>query len=477
MSKKKKVQNEESEENVNKPKNKKKIVIIVTIIIVILAIIGGVVFWKYRGNTGSSEGNVATQSVKIFTESVNLFQNRYSGMVVPQDTVSIKKDSAQKVKELYVEKGQAVTKGQKLFEYDTTENSNKIEQTKLEIEKMQNSITNNQKQIDNLNAQRNANPADQSITIEIQTLENEIKQTEYNIKTKNLEITNLNKEIKNSVVTAEIDGIIQNINDGENDNSGGYQEETDDSYITIMQTGDYKIKGTVNEQNIMMFTPGQKVIIRSRIDENKTWNGTIEKIDTANPESDENQQYRMMGNSDTMTTSSKYPFYVTLEKKDGLMIGQHIYIEFDYGQISKQDGIWIPSYFVIEENGSNFVWVAGSGDKLEKRKVTVGMKDENLLESQITEGLSKDDYIAEPKEDLTEGLKVDKYDNVEDIPMDMPDNMDMGGEDGAMMPEGETIVPEDLERQLEGGEVPAETQTQAPTQTQTEAPQNAGGKQ
>lgn len=220
-----------------------------------------------------------------------------------------------------------------------------------------------------------------------------------------------------------------------------------------MQTGDYKIKGVVNEQNVMMFTEGQKVIIRSRLDESKTWSGTITKVDTSNPEKNDNNMYMMSSSSDEMTTSSKYPFYITLDQKEGLMMGQHVYIEFDYGQIAKQDGIWIPSYFVVEEEGGSYVWVAGKGDKLEKRKVTVGTKDENLLEYQITEGLSKEDYIAEPKEDLVEGSKVDKYDDVADIPMDMPDmnvgdgtDLDMNGEggvimeDGAMLPEG--AIPE-----------------------------------
>lgn len=506
MSRKKK-----DELNEEKSGKGKKIAIIIVAIIVVIAIIAGSLFFVLRKDGGDNSNNVVTQSVKIFTDSMNLFQNRYSGMVVAQDTVKIKKDSTQKVKELYVEKGQAVEKGQKLFEYDTTENSNKVEQTKLEIEKMQNSISNNQKQIQSLAEERNAHPDNsQALTIQIQELENEVKQTEYNIKTKELEITALNKAIKNAVVKAEINGIIQNINDGDNDTSSGYQQEPDDSYITIMQTGDYKIKGVVNEQNVMMFTEGQKVIIRSRLDESKTWSGTITKVDTANPESNDNSGMMMYGNSDEMTTSSKYPFYITLEQKDGLMMGQHVYIEFDYGQIAKQDGIWIPSYFVVEEDGNSYVWVAGKGDKLEKRKVTVGTKDENLLEYQITEGLSKEDYIAEPREDLVEGSKVDKYDDVADIPMDMPDDMNMEGdmsfdmngeggaiiEDGAMLPEGAIpegevpsgnapnteTVPQDSAKAGEQTE-PAETPTTAegakPAETKDatkEVTKDAGGK-
>ncbi len=410
----------------------KKIAIIVISIIAILAVVSVGLFFVFRKDGNNSDNKIATQSVKIFTENMNLFQNKYAGMVVAQDTIKIKKDTELKVKELYVEKGQTVEKGQKLFEYDTTENSNKVEQTKLEIEKMENSIANSKKQIQNLLEESKTRPDDPEISIEIQTLENDIKQTEYNIKTKNLEISNLNKTIKNSVITAEINGVIQNINDGDNDTSMGYQDGEDDSYITIMQTGDYKIKGVVNEQNVMMFSEGQKVIIRSRLDENKTWNGTITKVDTSNPESNDNNSGMMMyGNSDTMTTSSKYPFYINLEQKDGLMMGQHVYIEFDYGQIAKQDGIWIPSYFIVEDAGNNYIWVAGKGDKLEKRKVTIGSKDENLLEVQITEGLSKDDYIADPSQELTEGLKVEKYDSVSDIPMieddeDINMNIDMG---------------------------------------------------
>ncbi len=399
-------------------KNKKVIIISISVLILIGIIAGILLFLKTKSNNNASENNIATQSVKIFTESLNLFQNRYSGLVVAQNTVKIKKNSEQKIKDIYVEKGQSVTKGQKLFEYDTTESLNKIEQAKLEIEKMRTTITNSQKQIQTLAEQRNQNPADASITIEIQTLENDIKQTEYNIKTKNLEIDTLNKQIKKAVVTSEIDGVIQEVKDENSEFSNGMPEQEDaDTFITIMQTGEYRIKGVVNEQNVMMFSAGQKVIIRSRIDESKTWSGSIENVDTSNPETDNNQRY-MMDSSNPMTNSSKYPFYIKLDQKEGLMMGQHVYIEFDYGQEKTKEGIWIPSSFILDENGEKYIWVAGSKDKLEKRKIKIGEVDENILETQIVEGLSEDDYITEPKEGLQEGLKVDKYDNPEDIPFE-----------------------------------------------------------
>ena len=80
----------------------KKIAIIIVSIIVVIAIIAGILFFVLKKDNGDNSNNVVTQSVKIFTDSMNLFQNRYSGMVVAQDTVKIKKESTQKVKELFV---------------------------------------------------------------------------------------------------------------------------------------------------------------------------------------------------------------------------------------------------------------------------------------------------------------------------------------------------------------------------------------
>ena len=49
----------------------------------------------------------------------------------------------------------------------------------------------------------------------------------------------------------------------------------------------------------------------------------------------------MDGGSD-VSTASKYPFYVTLDSSDGLLMGQHVYIEPDHGQGQRQEGIHLP---------------------------------------------------------------------------------------------------------------------------------------
>ena len=226
--------------------------------------------------------------------------------------------------------------------------------------------------------------------------------------------------MQNVIITSEIDGIVQSIQDSGNpdDNNpsfSGNSDSQDNSYMSIMQTGQYRVKGIVNEQNMFSISAGDKVLIHSRVDENITWTGVIENIDTSNPETGNNNGYVMMGDDDSKK-SSRYPFYINLDSMEGLMMGQHVFIEKDIGQENQKEGLWLSNYYIVEENGEHFVWVANAKDKLEKRKIEVGQKDEELGEYQISSGLTTNDYIAIPQENLTEGSNINKFDT-----MDLPD--------------------------------------------------------
>lgn len=416
---------------VKKEKNKKKRIlkiVIVLIILVVILSIGFFVFKKVKENNQNDENKIAVQAVSILTGSGDNSQNRFSGVVVSQKTVKLQKEENRTIKKVYVEVGQAVKTGDKLFEYDTDEISAKIDQETLEVEKLQNAITNAQKQIESINTAKAENPGGDhaSYNLEIQTQENEIKQTQYNITAKNNEIKRLKKSLQNTVIKSEIDGIVQSINDSEHSdtNDMGIGDTQDNSYMSIMQTGQYRIKGIVNEQNMFSISVGEKVIIHSRVDENITWTGAIESIDTSNPEKNSDGYGYYMGSDDSSNKSSKYPFYITLDSMDGLMMGQHVYIEKNIGQAEKREGLWLSNYFIMEENGEYFVWMANKKDKLEKRKIKIGEKNEETEEYQILEGLTNEDYIAIPQEGLSEGLDVNKFDTI-----DVPVNIDMPVDD------------------------------------------------
>lgn len=415
---------------VEKKKKNSKIILIAMVVLLVI-FIAILTVKKFVINNGDSQENIAVQSVGILSTNIDNTETKFSGMVISQKTVKVPKQSGRTIKKIYVEVGQEVKTGDKLFEYDTDDIKIKVEEANLEIEKLQNSISDSRKQIDNINAEIAANPGidPSSAKVEIQTLENGIKQSEFNIKSKNNEITRLRKSLQNIVIKAEIDGIVQSIaENGEQLGDVSYNYISDNSnsqtdvFMVIMQTGKYKVKGLVNEQNIFTINSGDRVIIRSRVDNTKTWKGTIENIDTSNKEGENEGVQISENNEENMNKSSKYPFYVALDSMDGLMLGQHVYIEKDIGQTEVKEGLWLSNYFIVEENEEYFVWVANSKDKLEKRKIEVGDKDDNLGKYQIKKGLTEEDYITIPNDNLTEGVSVDKYDTVE-LPQVMSESL------------------------------------------------------
>ena len=75
--------------------------------------------------------------------------------------------------------------------------------------------------------------------------------------------------------------------------------------------------------------------------------------------------------------------------------------------LNRMRDIWLNDYFIVDaDTDSPYVWVAGSGNKLEKRDVVLGQYDENLAEYEIADGLTEKDRIAFPTEELKEGMSV-----------------------------------------------------------------------
>ena len=187
--------------------------------------------------------------------------------------------------------------------------------------------------------------------------------------------------------------------------------------------------------NASALTEGMAMRVRSRVDAERTWAGTLAGIDWENPVKNDNNGtvYISSSGSDEMTQSSKYPFYIDLEDTEGLILGQHVYIEPDTGEEEQVPaGPMLPVYYVAyEEDGAPYVWAEGSGGKLEKRSVTLGAMDDMMGTCEIVDGLDEDDYIAFPEEGLEEGRPTERFDPnsfSEEGPMD--DAMGMEGEAG-----------------------------------------------
>ena len=383
-------------------------------------------FFENTENSGrvssTSEDAVYVDQVSAITGfgSGNGLVQRYGGEVEPQETLEVKLESDRTVKQCFVKEGDDVKTGQRLFVYDTQDDEDKLAQAQIDIEKAQGDIEVSKKQIASYEkAKANASSDEQlEYTTNIMTAQTAIKQSEYEIKTKELEVSNLKKKIADATVTSELDGVVQKISD-----------TSDNAYITILSAGDYRIKGSVNEQNLQdlqdLYNMGATIIVHSRVDDSKTWKGTISEIKTDKAEENDNNSYyySSSGNAD----SSSYAFYVELENSDDLILGQHVYMEEDTGDEEQKDGLWLEDYYIMQEDdGKAYVWMADKNNQLTKQEVTLGDYDEDEMKYEITDGLTEDDYITVPQDGIQEGAPVIYNDASED-----PSSMDGSWSDGS----------------------------------------------
>lgn len=381
--------------------SKKKIGIVIGIIVVIVVCGIGIGFRENiaqifsGGNT--SEERVYVEQIASMNGQVSGMTSRFNGVVETQDVYEVKVDSSRKIDKVHVKVGDEVEEGQTLVTYDSSDLELQLDQANLEKESILNDIAGEEAQITLLTQQMTNLSEEEKFTYntQIQNIQNTISQKKYDLESKQLEIDKIKKQINHSTVKSEVSGTVKSINERGVDEMGNSAP-----FMSILQSGDYRIKGSIDEQNIWSIAEGQNVIIRSRVDANKTWAGVILKIDTENVQQNTNNMY----NEGEVMMASKYPFYIELDNSEGLILGQHVYIELDEGQTEVKEGLWLYSFYIVQEEDSAFVWTANSKNKLEKRKVDLGEYDAELDQYQILSGLTEEDYIAWPMEGLYEGV-------------------------------------------------------------------------
>lgn len=384
--------------------------------------------------TSDPDTVVYVQQVSSIVGGGSIAQNdKFPGLVISENQTSIQRDLSQTIAKLYVSQGQEVKSGDLLFEYDSEAADLELSKQKLELERLNNNITNLKSQITQLEKeQKSASKDDQlSYTVEIQDRQAQLKEAEYNVKLKQKEIEQSQSAVRNAEVYSPVTGRVVSINENGDSEQNGY--------IVIQQSGSYRIKGTINELNMGAFAVGDPMRVISRTSESTYWLGTVSSIDLESASQDSSSDY-MYGfvTDSSMTTSSSYTFYVELESTDGLMLGQHVYLELAAGS-AVADGLWLPEYYICyTDEGSPFVWAADANGKLEQRNVTLGSYSDGTMTYEILDGLSPEDYIAFPSEYCASGVGTTQNTGEEVLPSGggSPDiggesTPDEGGEGGA----------------------------------------------
>ena len=359
------------------------------------------------------EETVTVQSVGMITgHGSAMVSEHFSGIVSVRSEVKVDPERGKTVSKILVEAGDEVKKGDVLFQYDMELLSLDLEKAELELEQMKSARDAKVRERDELAKQKEqAKQEDQlAYTLEIQGCDTEIREAEYNIALKEKDVERLKEALDVTEVYAPVAGTIQKVNEPGDSESG----ESEGSLITIVESGDYRVKGYVNESNAGLIEEGMPVLIRSRMDRDAVWQGEISGIEWDAPEKQQNSNayFGDMSADSEMETTSKYPFYVELKSAEGLLLGQHVYIEPDYGQAELDpNALYLPEFYLTEiQDESAVVYARNAGGKLEKRTVSLGDYKEDLVSYEILSGLDFSDYIAFPDEKLKEGMKCVEFD-------------------------------------------------------------------
>ena len=347
---------------------------------------------------GNGDTAVYVQSVADLTSMGGIAPgDRFGGLVVSENVTEIQKDADKTIDSLLVREGDDVTEGQELFSYDTEQLQLTLDKQRLELEQLQASIENFNSQIADLEKDQKKASANNKLqyTIQIQSLQVDLKEAELNLAAKEKEVAKSENILENAVVYSPVTGRIQSISENGTDNYGNPLP-----YISIQQAGSYRVKGTIGELQLGSIMEGTRLKITSRTDESLCWYGTVTLVDYESPvQGNSTDMYYYGVATDEMSASSKYPFYIELDSVDGLLLGQHVYLELDTGD-AEAAGLSISSAFIAyEEDGSAYVW-AEDRNKLEKRPVTLG--EYNMMQDtyEIIEGLTEEDFIAFPDAEL-----------------------------------------------------------------------------
>ena len=389
---------------------KKKVIAI----IVIVALAGaGIFVWKSglvhttQPSSGSSSEIYVMSLSNIMGSNSSYSSEIFMGVVEGQESTSITKSSERELDQILVSEGDLVEEGTPLFSYKTdsleaenTQSEFDIESYKLSIEDYNREIEKAQSDIDKIKGQTDEDKEKrEDLENTIKGLNTDIAIAENSIERTTAKIEENNKKISNSVVKSPVSGTITKIADDTNPYT------TDGSFITILAAKEMRVKGQINEQNVWSINVDEPVTLRSRVDETQTWSGTITKIDTESKQENNNDGYSD-GSSDS--SSTKYPFYISLDDSEGLMMGQHLYIELGdtaAPEMDFSDGTYIYEYYIAyDEDGNPFLWVDKNG-KLAKQPIELNdYYDEQMVYS--ISGVNEDTMIAYPMDDFEEGMKT-----------------------------------------------------------------------
>ena len=393
-------------------------------VITVLLVVGAISIVVSSGKTKeeNAETNIEARSVKSLIDEVKAANLILAGKVMPNNSNKIKIDPERgTVKEILVNEGDVVEKGQPLFTYQTDKQT-KVAEAEMEIEVKvraveQARVTANQKwtahnqKVAELGKARQdyAKEKSEELQSTIKSLEgeipglnadaiagdNEVKNAETELRRAQLLHQNEKERLNEDTVTADHSGRIKSLNRDLVNQSKERQKE--ENFMEILDDSNLYVDGQVTEFDREKVAVDQRVEIMDRKDQENTWQGTI--VQVANLTSDAKQDDQKEENPNL----SKFPYKVKIDPKEEMpLIGSNVYVNvLPQGFVPGK--VIINQRYLMEKDEKYYVWKV-ENNRIKEHEVKVNLMDDELAE--IVEGLTVEDQLALPQTGMVEGMEV-----------------------------------------------------------------------
>ena len=343
-------------------------------------------------------GSVSVMQVSMLSEA-SMHAEKFAGMVVSENAVQIPRDLQKSVHSISVKVGDEVHTGDLLFSYDSEELSLSLDRQNLDLERLKGTVAEKKRQLAEAEKKVKQTSGNERLEWDLKRMElqADLTQAQYDQTAKEKEIASTKGLLENVEVFSPVDGTVRKID-----------ESSADGYLVIQQAGAYRVQGSLNELSLDAgIREGTEVTVISRVDPDRTWKGMVTGIDYSAGSSTGGTDSGIIGGMGGvmggpmggMGGSTRYPFYVQLESTDGLLLGQHVYIQPGSGENAFEGKLMLPSGYLLElseDQTTAVVLRSGTAGRLERQSVELGAYDPELDRYEIVSGITGEDYIADP---------------------------------------------------------------------------------
>jgi RND family efflux transporter MFP subunit len=345
----------------------------IPVILIGAILVAGCAGKEKSGNAASAASGDTAQSKIIPVRAITLSKTKisrtidYTATVLPYEEINLAPSTPGRIEKIYVEVGDRISKGEKLFLMDRTQ----LYQMKLQLANLEKDLA----RLDTL------------------LKSGSTRQQQYDQLKTQYDVTKTNVDFMeaNTLLTAPFNGIVTGkyFEDGEMYSGAPSSPSGKSAVVTVMQINPLKVDVNISEQYYPLVKTGLRADVTADVYDDEAFTARV---------------FRVAPTINAATRS----FGVELElqnRKDLLKPGMFVRVAMDLGEV---ETFVVPANTVMVQEGTNirFVFVADNGTA-KRVEVVIGKRFDNSLEL-LSENLKEgDQLITEGQSRLLSGDRIE----------------------------------------------------------------------